>query len=40
MSVATLDRVTIEGHVSPGFDPVRDAFIDHFRRRREPVTHT
>jgi CubicO group peptidase (beta-lactamase class C family) len=25
----------VEGHVSPGFEPVRDAFADNFARRRE-----
>lgn len=35
MSVATLDRVTVEGHVSHGFDPVRDAFVENLVRRRE-----
>jgi CubicO group peptidase (beta-lactamase class C family) len=35
MSVATLDGVTVEGHVSHGFEPVREAFADNFIRRRE-----
>jgi CubicO group peptidase (beta-lactamase class C family) len=35
MSVATLDRVTIEGHVSPGFERVREAFVENFHRRHE-----
>ncbi len=35
MSVATLDRVTVEGHVSPGFGTVRDAFTENFARRYE-----
>ena len=35
MSVATLDRVTFEGHVSRGFEAVREAFADNFTRRRE-----
>jgi CubicO group peptidase (beta-lactamase class C family) len=35
MSVATLDRVTIEGHVSPGFEVVREAFTENFERRHE-----
>ena len=26
---------TVEGHVSPGFEPVRDVFADNFTRRRE-----
>jgi CubicO group peptidase (beta-lactamase class C family) len=35
MSVATLDRVTVEGHVSSGFERVRDAFVENFERRHE-----
>jgi CubicO group peptidase (beta-lactamase class C family) len=35
MSVATLDRVNVEGHVSPGFGTVRDAFTENFARRDE-----
>jgi CubicO group peptidase (beta-lactamase class C family) len=35
MSVATLDRVTVEGHVSRGFESVREAFADNFARRGE-----
>jgi CubicO group peptidase (beta-lactamase class C family) len=35
MSVATLDRVTVEGHVSHGFEAVREAFVENFVRRRE-----
>jgi CubicO group peptidase (beta-lactamase class C family) len=35
MSVATLDRVTIEGFVSPGFERVREAFVENFHRRHE-----
>ena len=35
MSVATLDRVTVEGHVSPGFGAVREAFTENFARRDE-----
>lgn len=27
--------VRIEGHVSPGFEPVREAFVENFLRRRE-----
>jgi len=27
--------IRIEGHVSPGFEPVRDAFAENFARRRE-----
>src|SRR5688572_6884321 len=35
MSVATLDRVTVEGHASRGFGTVRDAFTENFARRDE-----
>ena len=35
MSVAGLDRITVEGHVSPGFERVRDVFAENFERRRE-----
>jgi CubicO group peptidase (beta-lactamase class C family) len=35
MSVAMLDRVTVEGHVNPGFEPVRDVFEENFVRRGE-----
>jgi CubicO group peptidase (beta-lactamase class C family) len=35
MSVATLDRVTVEGHVSHGFEAVREVFAENFTRRRE-----
>jgi CubicO group peptidase (beta-lactamase class C family) len=35
MSIATLDRSTVEGHVSRGFDAVRDVFAENFTRRRE-----
>jgi CubicO group peptidase (beta-lactamase class C family) len=35
MSVATLDRIIIEGHVSPGFERVREAFAENFERRHE-----
>ena len=35
MSVATLERVTVEGHVTPGFEAVREAFADNFTRRGE-----
>jgi CubicO group peptidase (beta-lactamase class C family) len=35
MSIATLDRTTVEGHVSRGFEAVRDAFAENFTRRRE-----
>jgi CubicO group peptidase (beta-lactamase class C family) len=35
MSTATLERVTVEGHVSPGFEAVRDVFEENFTRRHE-----
>jgi CubicO group peptidase (beta-lactamase class C family) len=35
MSVAVLDRATVEGHVSPGFESVREAFAENFARRHE-----
>jgi CubicO group peptidase (beta-lactamase class C family) len=35
MSVATLERVTIEGHVSRAFEAVREAFAENFTRRQE-----
>jgi CubicO group peptidase (beta-lactamase class C family) len=35
MAVATLGRISVEGHVSPGFEAVRDAFADNFIRRGE-----
>jgi CubicO group peptidase (beta-lactamase class C family) len=35
MSVATRDRATVAGHVSPGFEAVRQAFADNFDRRGE-----
>jgi CubicO group peptidase (beta-lactamase class C family) len=35
MSVATLDRTTVEGHVSRGFEAVRETFAENFIRRRE-----
>ena len=28
-------RAGVEGHVGPGFEPVRNAFADNFARRRE-----
>jgi CubicO group peptidase (beta-lactamase class C family) len=31
----TADRLRIEGHVSPGFEPVRAAFADNFAHRHE-----
>src|SRR5262245_55195010 len=30
-----MDRVTVQGHVSPGFERVRDAFAENFERRHE-----
>jgi CubicO group peptidase (beta-lactamase class C family) len=35
MSTATLDRVAIEGDVSPGFEAVREAFAENFEHRHE-----
>lgn len=35
MPVATLARVTVEGHVSPGFEAVRDVFAENFAQRHE-----
>jgi CubicO group peptidase (beta-lactamase class C family) len=35
MSVATPDRVTVEGQVGRGFEAVRDAFADNFEHRHE-----
>ncbi len=35
MSVATRNRIVIQGQVSPGFEGVREAFIENFARRRE-----
>jgi CubicO group peptidase (beta-lactamase class C family) len=35
MSVAATDRVVPHGHVSPGFEAVREAFADNFARRHE-----
>ena len=35
MPVVTSDRVTVEGHVSRGFEAVREAFAENFARRRE-----
>jgi hypothetical protein len=29
------ERFIIQGHVSPGFEPVREAFAENFVRRRE-----
>jgi CubicO group peptidase (beta-lactamase class C family) len=35
MSLATRDRITVEGRVTPGFEPVRQAFAENFIRRGE-----
>jgi CubicO group peptidase (beta-lactamase class C family) len=35
MAVAVSDRVAIQGMVAPGWEPVRDAFEENFRRRGE-----
>ncbi len=35
VSVATSARVTVDGHISPGFEAVREAFVENFTRRRE-----
>ena len=35
MSVATLDRAGVEGFVCPGFEAVREAFVENFDRRGE-----
>ena len=35
MSTATMDRVSIEGHVSRGFEAVHEAFAENFARRGE-----
>jgi CubicO group peptidase (beta-lactamase class C family) len=35
MSIATADHITVEGHVSRGFESVRDVFTDNFTHRRE-----
>jgi len=35
MSLATRDHITVEGHVTPGFEPVRQAFAENFVRRGE-----
>jgi len=35
MSVATLNRVIVEGHVSPGFEAVRETFEGNFAHRHE-----
>jgi len=35
MSVAALDRMTVEGYARHGFESVREAFADNFTRRHE-----
>jgi len=35
MFVTAPDRVVVHGHVSPGFEAVREAFAENFMRRRE-----
>jgi CubicO group peptidase (beta-lactamase class C family) len=35
MSIATSDLVMVEGHVSRGFEAVREAFVENFSRRHE-----
>ena len=35
MLVTAPDRVVVHGHVSPGFESVREAFADNFAQRRE-----
>ena len=35
MSTTVLDRAAVEGHVTRGFEAVREAFADNFTRRRE-----
>jgi CubicO group peptidase (beta-lactamase class C family) len=35
MLVTIPDRTVVHGHVSPGFAPVREAFVDNFVHRRE-----
>ena len=35
MSVATLNSLAVPGHVSPGFEAVREAFAENFARRHE-----
>src|SRR5690242_14761690 len=35
MSITAVDRAAVEGHVSQGFEPVREAFVENFVRRRE-----
>ncbi|HEX9162584.1 MAG TPA: serine hydrolase domain-containing protein, partial [Thermoanaerobaculia bacterium] len=35
MSTTTLDRVDVQGHVSRGFEAVRETFVENFARRHE-----
>src|SRR6476469_2602985 len=35
MPVGSLESVLVHGHVSPGFEAVREAFADNFVQRRE-----
>ena len=35
MSAVTLDTVVVQGQISAGFEPVREAFSDNFTRREE-----
>src|SRR5262245_575853 len=35
MLLTAPDRVVVHGHVSPGFEPVRETFVENFTRRRE-----
>lgn len=35
MLVTARDRVDVQGYVAPGFEPVRDAFVENFVRRHE-----
>jgi CubicO group peptidase (beta-lactamase class C family) len=35
MSIATLERVAVEGYVARGFEPVREAFAENFESRHE-----
>jgi len=35
MSATALDRTTVHGHISPGFERVREVFAENFERRHE-----
>lgn len=35
MSAVTVDKVVVQGQISAGFEPVREAFSDNFTRREE-----